>query len=231
VKPDFEDILKSHEVPAKLELEVGTRLFLGLEGLEQKLVSVYHGGEEGSLLIIQTPLVAEAVKRLKPGARITVHYLTKGTIKVFQSVVVDSVLKPFPLLFVSYPSLVAHKDLRQSPRAVCCLPATIALREEGHEGLLVNLSLGGCRLVLSHEQEPQPPWLEVEQELMISFSLPEEEGRVQTKAEVRNATTLDHLQVLGLRFVSLDRQALLSIHAYVKTVLDHCLPEITGVDD
>ena len=230
MKPDLEDILKGQGDRTELDLEVGTKLFLGLEGLDQRLVSVYHGADEGSHLIIQTPMVSEVIKRLKPGVRVTVHYMTKGTIRAFQSTVVGFILKPFPLTFVEYPSLVAHQDLRQSPRANCCLPGTIALQEKGFEGLLVNISLGGCRFVLSQNQDPKPPLLKVEQKVGISFSLSEEESRLLAEAEVRNATTLDHLQIMGLRFLSLDRQSRLSIDSYVETVLSLNIPEINGAD-
>jgi len=230
MKKDLTDLIGKEDLQDTVEIPVGTKFLVRIGGVKKQLSSHLLGYEQGSFLVIRSPNLSEVVGKLFVGNRITLHYLNCGTLMGFQSTILDSVTKPFPLTFVNYPSFVARRDLRQRPRANCCLLANIEVKDDKFQGLIVNISTSGCRFVLSRDQALKLPTEEKGKKMSLSFFLSDETGYLQAETVIRNRYVVENLQVLGLQFSQLDKKTHAVVDRYVTTILVHSVPELQSAE-
>lgn len=135
----------------KLSLEIGTRMAVSIgsqqcaEGrIAADLVSMVHF----EYLILRLPWVPGLRSRLVGGATATVRFVSNGELCGFQATILTHIAKPSLLLFLEYPDIIEKLALRQHKRVQCALPVQLHSRRGDAQGVIADLSRGGCRMVL-----------------------------------------------------------------------------------
>ena len=146
----------------RIFIELGTEFQIEIEGITFRLKSTLVGMELGQYLIIKTPSFPSEVGNIKqklfPGIEIVVRYLHKGTVFGFRTQLIEAFFTPRRLLFLEYPKVIEHYDLRSNRRVECIIPAKIILKEKETEGTILDINEKGCRiryLYLSKEARTQ----------------------------------------------------------------------------
>lgn len=135
-----------------LAIGLGTTLQLevGQQGRESKVTGVLIGMVPEECLLIRVPAIPGILDKLSEGSPIVVRYVYAGSIYGFTSVVLAYTLKPALVVFINYPTSVESMSLRKAKRLQCFFPAKVKIGAEGHRAVIVDISMGGCRIHVEH---------------------------------------------------------------------------------
>lgn len=139
------------ETGVRLSLELGTRMALTIgaqKGDEGRIAAELVGMVHFEYLILRLPWVPGLRSRLVGGAAVTVRFVSDGELCGFQAQILTHIPKPSLLLFVEYPEVIEKLSLRQHRRVQCALPVQLHSRRGDANGVIVDLSRGGCRMAV-----------------------------------------------------------------------------------
>jgi c-di-GMP-binding flagellar brake protein YcgR len=186
----------------RLDIELGTRIMLDIDGMEGKMKSMVVGQEPSEFLIVKAPVGHAGVRRnLFEGNKVTVRYAHHGHVYGFDSFILAVVNKPRSLLFLDYPTKIAQASLRKNERFDCYIPCKAAFNDNEEQGTIVDASLCGCRCLLpslSRHSERKPP--RIDQEIVLSFESPADETQMEIAARVINTTEYHSAARVGMAF-------------------------------
>ena len=138
-----------HESGEHLALRVGERMHLELPITGDRFWAELTGFKQGVFLL--ACLSGSSVSRnvFRKDQEIIVRVLNKDfQLCGFRTSILKMETTPCPLLFVKFPDEYEKFHLRRTERVNCYLPATLLLDGREFRGTVINISLGGARLVL-----------------------------------------------------------------------------------
>jgi len=148
----------------------------------------------------------------------------------FRGAILKVAFDPYPYLHILVPEVIEKRLIRQLPRALVSLQATV-LVPDSHFASVVDLSVGGARVAVDKKLE-----LDVRQPVQLGISIDvlgkTQELRLQAKiAVVYGVVDTRHPGVAfyGLAFEGLDERLTFMLHGYVQQQLAReydCLGQI-----
>ncbi|GFK93487.1 Cyclic di-GMP binding protein [Fundidesulfovibrio magnetotacticus] len=121
--------------------------------------------------ILKLPLVPGILRLATQGASLTLRMENEGELYGFSCDVIAVTHKPHPLAILSYPATAERLQLRQHKRVKCLIPAMVQNDFFNSSGFVVDLSRGGCRLVLDLFQKQRIVNLMTGDAVSLSISL------------------------------------------------------------
>lgn len=200
--------LKKEGIQTSNWLAVGIEIFIQKELIRRKFCSKIIGWDLPNFIMMELPSVNGVYVDFSRSEIIVARYLFNGTAYGFKSTVIDLVKKPKPLLFVEFPETIEEVSLRKSPRYEVEILCKLAMRNgEGEvNGLMMNLSKGGCGVHISREKE-FPEDLGIGEIVYISFLLPPKLEIERCTAYIKRIHRSDYIE-LGLEFDTVDQRNL-----------------------
>jgi hypothetical protein len=138
----------------------------------------------------------------------------------FRGAILKVAFDPYPYLHILVPEVIEKRLIRQLPRALVSLQATLFI-PDSHFASVVDLSVGGARVAVDKKLE-----LDVRQPLQLGISIDvlgkTQELRLQAKvAVVYGVVDTRHPSVAfyGLAFEGLDERLTFMLHGYVQQQL------------
>jgi hypothetical protein len=204
----------------RLNIELGNPLLIKSEGLEAPVKSALIGLESHKYLIIQIPSVSEFRDRLGENQKLKISYVTLGMTYEFDATVLGYTLKPFKLLFLSYPESVQEADKRRESRVNCHIPATANINQTPLNGVITDINNHGCRFIVRIPTKIQPYQVRILTDVNLSFALHGIEGSEQLQGVVRN-TTIDRFRIaLGIEFEKIGVEVSDKLRDYLENLGD-----------
>lgn len=202
----------------RVNLEQGSRFVIRMEGREDPLDGVLVGQEPHQYLIVRITADTGIDDRIRPGTRFQLSYVYLGDDYGFDSAVLGTIEKPYPLTFISYPERVRCSDPRQNKRVSCYIPATMVHSDRRVKGVVSDISRNGCRFVVKLPAALQTRQVRLINDLELLFPLMGVKGLVNFYGSVRN-TTIDRERIaMGVEFQDLDLEIAGSIEEYIRSV-------------
>ncbi len=203
----------------RISLDIGTKIHLEIEGVAIALESYMVGMEPDSYIILKTPRPYPTIKqKLYQGNQCIVKYIFQGTVFAFQTKIIDSISEPFRLLFLEYPKIIQHHDLRDHRRIDCVIPARIAVKDEEKMAAVVDVSKRGCRVQIQIYPGDRVPSIVINDEVALWAKFPGVEGDLEIHGRVRNIRKSRHEMVLGVVYQEIPRAAQQKIADYLLSV-------------
>ncbi len=138
----------------------------------------------------------------------------------FRGAILKVAFEPYPHLHVLVPEVIEKRNIRQTPRALVSLQATLAA-SESHYALIVDLSVGGARIGADKKLA-----LDVGDPVQLATTIEvlgrQQELRLAAKvAVVYGAADQRHPDIAfyGLSFEAPDERTTLLLHGYVQEQL------------
>ena len=182
-----------------LDFTLGQRCLVQFDLNGQKFRSVIIGVEQYSFVIAKLPLSPGIQNRMRPGSTVIVRLEQDGTLYGFTSEIVSSALKPAPFIVFAYPGSVEGLQYREHKRTKCMLPASILNSFLNADGLVTDISLGGCRLVIDWRETEKVFNMMSGDDLELRMHL--DSGAPQSvPAKLMNVKELKRHYTLGLKF-------------------------------
>lgn len=160
-----------------LAVGLSLKLSLILNGQKGMYGSTLLGWKDHAWLVCEWPLQVGHGTEIPRGTLCTVSYLHDGKLVGYRTEIRDMLSAPVPLLFIAFPQSIEEMHLRKHARVSSCEPIVLE-RADGNPvskvpsaaivgGLLQNLSIGGCSVIVPHA----PAWLRAGTKLRMEFEL------------------------------------------------------------
>jgi len=209
------------EFGKRISLEIGIPIQLKMDGVAFPLQSVLVGMEIDEYLIIKIPAQFSNVKhKLIPGIDIIVRYIYQGIVFGFQTKLIEVISRPVKLLFLEYPKIIEHHDLRSQKRAQSIFPATIKIKDKVIKGAIIDISINGCRFhILASQREPLHP-VQIDDDVSLMCKFPGIHGDHEVLGIIRNIKKSRKELIIGVEFMVLEQEIHNHISKYIYAVED-----------
>lgn len=205
----------------RIALDIGEKLQIEIEGISIPLESQVVGLEHEVFILIKTPRPYPTIMhKLHPNSYVIVKYMYEEKIFAFQAKIIESITKPFQLLFLEYPKVIQHLDLRDFNRIDCIIPALILVKNESKHGTIVDLSSHGCRVQIPIYPGDSIPFIGINDEVGITAKFPGVENDLQLSGNARNLRKSRHEIFLGIVFHGLSTHTQEKIGQYLADIED-----------
>lgn len=183
-----------------VDIAPGQECTLAIDGDKQKYRSSVIGIEPYKFLIVRMPMVPGIQAKLTLGCGVTLRMEHHGTLWGFTCRALKVLTSPAPMLVLAYPSAAERLQLRLHRRTPCFMPARVANEYLAVGGLVTDISLGGCRMVLDvHTPEKV---LNIMRGDELALTLPTDaEETCRLEATVQNHHEVKGYRSLGLSFL------------------------------
>jgi hypothetical protein len=209
----FVQRIEGENMPAAL----GVPLLVEPEGMGQGFRTILTGLERGAFLLARLPRIQGIVDELYTGRAVRVRYIHEGNALGFATKVAQAQVRPYRIFFLEYPEFVEVLNLRGERRVDCFIPARLRMgTDHDYEGMITNLSTGGCKLALDRSGE-KVPGVEVGSILLICFDIPGQEPQ-EVEAEAKNVQADGQRLFLGCTFGRLEEKQRQAVSGYVESV-------------
>lgn len=205
----------------KLDLEQNTRVFVRLNPLSQQsqpLQGEFLGVSHYDFIILRLPSVPGLLNKLLPQTRLEIRYMQEGAVHTFTTEIISYTVKPTLLLFASYPDRMSVMDTRRHHRVICALPILMHSPKGDGEGLICDLSLGGCRVSLELTGQSSMRELMVGDNVVIQTVFGASGLVCGTKAVVRNVEFAGTQVAAGLSFTDKSSDFIAPLTNYITMV-------------
>ncbi len=203
----------------RISLDIGSRIKVGLNGIEATLDSTLVGMLPDYHLIVTTPAPYAAVnKAVAADSRIIVKYIQGGRLCMFKTRVLREIDAPSHLLFLDYPPVIHYHELRKAKRTTIFIPCTMHLqgREEFY-GVLIDLSTsGGLCLIKTRGNGPIP--LDIGDEVHLHCLLPGLKEEQEVTGIVKNIKKNSLETRAGIEFSNLQTYLSETIDRYLYSI-------------
>lgn len=185
----------------RIAVEIGIPVKIELEGIEFALQSTIVGLENNKYIIIKAPEPFQRVEhKLFKGNELIVRYITDGTVYAFQSKVMEIITKPVPLLFVEYPRIIQHHELRIQKRLHCHIPVRAILGDQENIGCILDLAVSGCRCLMRAATNKKLLLCDLDNRLDLKCIIPGSKEIITLTGIVKNLKRTRKELDIGLNF-------------------------------
>ena len=191
------------------EIPCGTPLNIDMDDVSVPVTSVLAGMNKCLFVAITPPEPYAMIKhKLFSGNPMVIRFVHEGAVLAAQTKVMDVITKPIKLVFLDYPQKVVSRDLRQQKRINCYIPARIIIRSHRQDGLIQDITEGGCRFVVKTDRAlnrvqniPQP---QKGDEAALTIQFPGINGVHVAIGTVMNITKKKSYVYFGIRFTRVE---------------------------
>lgn len=207
----------------KMELPIGHEMLVQFEGEKARFKSTYYGQKPEEFLIIQMPGIPGIREKLLNGGRLVIRYLVGGRVYGFKAHSQGHVVRPCPLIFLSYPQSVESLNLRKSERVNTFLDAKGSIDGVIMDGVILDLSAGGCMLLVHRTTGIAWPSLDPGQIVHLEFSLGKDQEPTTILSQVISMRKDPERIRLGIKFIldaEKDKATIKALTTYIDNISD-----------
>lgn len=164
------------------------------------------GTDPYEYLFVKLPMVPGITRLATAGASLTLRLETDGELFGFSCDVISATHKPYPLVALTYPTAAERLQLRKSRRVKCLIPAMVENDFFTSPAVIVDLSRGGCRLVLDMFQKQKIVNLMTGDKVNLSLAL-EPKASMVCPARVVSMADASQGRFLSASFDDADKDA------------------------
>ena len=172
--------------------------FEGLGSSQSRLI----GLDYGNFIIIQTPPLADIGSKLFQKNHVIIRYLFSGYVYAFRCTLLSLVKEPYRLSILSYPEAFENMNLRKHERLPCIIAAEVNLKGRVNDGIVSNISMGGCSFEFNRSNRRDFPDLDFNEEAIIALHLHEQEEATVHNAIIREIHMDKESMTVGLQFTA-----------------------------
>ena len=188
----------------RLRMDVGTILKIKLNPIGHTASRTFQGEYIGvvhyKFIVIRLPSVPGLINILLPKTIVEVQYQTDGSVHSFFAEVEGHATRPAFLLFASYPDRLTILDIREHNRVACTLPCVMHSPQGIINGMIADLSIGGCRMVIPRTGNPNVKEVVAGATLVLTTSLNPAGSPVPVTATVRSVEPVGPCLSCGMVF-------------------------------
>ena len=211
---------KKKKQTTQLNIELASDLLLQFKGVKGFFPSYLIGMKPDVFLIIKTPTIITSEDLLSEGSSLAVRYTFLGDVYKFKTLVLGTNQEPFKVTFLKYPGVVEKIEFRDSQRVHCFFPATLVYGKTSINGMITDISQGGCKFRTDAIEQIEGLLLKKDGEVSLQFELLGSQGAKTFHGKIKKVE-FDTKFALGIGFRSMDDDTRHVIAAYVENTRDY----------
>lgn len=192
----------------------GKKMSIQLNTAPDRIACTFRGVAAERYLIIQMAVHPGREALPEPASVVVVRYINDGSVYGFKSRVIQSITRPFRLVFIKYPRELELYKLRSCERIDLFINALLAIHDLTFSGVVLDLSCSGCLMVLESDLVDSSLMVAGQQEGAITLSIDSERMTLPCRV-VRIMEDESKLQ-LGIAFEFADERESEAIGNYVE---------------
>ena len=209
---DKEIIQKLNTMPS------GTELTLTIDQLNTDLMCTLIGIEEGKHIIIKL-LDEKQIKPFLPEQHAVAKYLSDGIVYSFKTQILSVISHPSVLIFIDYPDSIRQHNIRSHKRIDCLLPNKIIIEGNTIESTIVNISRGGCKLLIKNIEEGEDsPFKYIDKDIIVILSQAGNVDELRIPSKVVSAYRVNIENYFGIKFQIDDEDIRNELDYYLQTI-------------
>ncbi len=211
------DIEHHFESTKRIAIDIGTDVLMQITGVAGRLPSVFIGMEAHRYMIFKVPRAQINLStKLVKGGGVIVRYRYQGRIYGFQSTILGTVAEPVGLMFLRAPDVVEEHNLRKKQRIDCYFPGEIEIGEKREPGVVVNISMSGCRCIFSSLRSSRDVLAGLRgKQVKLLVQLGEQEKTLVVPGHILSAQQFHGAVSAGIQFDELDEASLLCLKTHM----------------
>ena len=174
--------------------------FMGIGSSRSRLI----GMDPGNCIIIQIPSLPDIGSKRHEKNHVIVSYLFYGRVYAFRCTLLLLVKEPYRFAVLSYPETFENINLRKHERISCIIVAELKAHDQSYEGIVSDMSKGGCSFEFNRSDQRGFPDLNVKEEVIISLQLKEKGEFTVFNTVIRAIHTDKEGMMCGLQFLTSD---------------------------
>ena len=190
----------------RLRMDIGTILKIKLNPIGDTASRTFQGEYIGvvhyKFIVIRLPSVPGLINILLPKTVVEVQYQTDGSVHSFYAEVEGHATKPAFMLFVSYPDRLTILDIREHNRISCTLPCVLHSPQGTINGIIADLSRGGCRVVISRSGNAMHKEIAAGTTLVLTTSFNPTGSPIPVTSTVRSVEPVGACLSMGMVFAN-----------------------------
>ena len=203
--------------PNSIYIDIGTKVYLDIDGVDFSVNSIFVGMLKDEFLIITLPNRYKSVKnKLFAGNKMVIKYVFDGSVFAFQTDVLEIITNPINALAVEYPKVVQQQELRILKRKNVVIPSRIQTRTETIPVVVFDINKKGCCFKVQGNKISLAPG----NFLTIHCQFPGILGEISTKAYIRNIRKEQQYLSIGAEFKDLDNSFLDPLITFLYAIED-----------
>lgn len=200
---------------SRLNIELGSLIYIQFPPEDRRFPFYLIGMDVDSTLIVKPQPAPQLNKLIFDGVDVVARYLYAGKAVGFRSHIQAHTTRPCRIVYLEYPQQLESMNLRMKERIYCYLPAQLAICTEKIEGMIIDLSEGGCRWICHDAVLAKEIRLTIDSPIRIIFALPGDCDVLLLDAVVRNVIQETAKYQIGMAFTSIDAESLKKVERYV----------------
>ena len=182
-------------------LGVGSKLSIAFSDLPEPIPCFMTGMKIGQYIIISIPdFLSKIRSKLFKENKVIIRYLYKGQVIAFASELIDYITLPDHLIFIKYPVKLMQKNIRETKRIECLIPATTTLSEMEFHLVITDISLKGCGLKLHIGNDPDKVDIKINQKLIVKSMYLSGKSEIEFSGIVKNYKKNNDKVFIGIQF-------------------------------
>jgi hypothetical protein len=171
--------------------------FEGLGTSRSRLIGI----ETGKFIIIRTPPIPDISSKRFEKNHCVIRYLFTGRVYAFRCTLLGLIKEPYRLSILSYPEAIEELNLRKHERMSCIVAAEVGVEGWSYEGIVSNISEGGCSFEFNRLPVNQDsPQLNIQDEVSIVMNLGDGAETTAFNAVLRTIHKDGENMIAGLQF-------------------------------
>ena len=215
----MEEKMKSTITGDRINIEMGSQLHIQCDA-DIRFKAILIGIDAPEFMIVRSPGSAQLRSQFYEGRPVVVKCVHSGSVYGFRSKVLCHVLHPnVRMLVMAYPDKIEAINLRKDPRICCYLPVELSVGDSRHGGIIVDLSTGGCRLVVKH---PGKGGLRarIDEEVVINIPAFGDDESERFSGTVKSLSIDEQKAAMGIKFAGLSEGNKNTLEQFVGSILD-----------
>ncbi len=201
-----------------LNIEIGTIVYLSIEGVGFNVSSVFVGLFSDEYVIITLPKRFKTVQsKLFPGNKMVVKYLHNGSLYAFQSEIIEIITHPIRTIAIEYPKIVQNQELRSSRRNNVAIPGRVEFKSHELSVVVFDISRYGCCFRYQETRKGLVSFKEGDP-LRIFCLLPGVADELSAMGSIRNIGREDSQLSIGIEFSNANNQFMSPLVKYISSI-------------
>ncbi len=204
-----------------LNIDIGTKVYLSIEGVSFNVSSIFVGLLDDEYVIITLPKRFKTVQsKLFPGNKMVVKYLHSGSLYAFQTAIIEIITRPIRTIAIEYPKIVQNQELRGTRRNNVAIPARVEIKRHDLPVVVFDISRHGCCFRFQETRKGLVTFKEGDS-LRIHCLLPGVAYELSAMASIRNVRRENTMLSIGIEFSEANNQFISPLTKFIASIGGH----------
>ncbi|MFZ5426650.1 MAG: flagellar brake protein [Thermodesulfobacteriota bacterium] len=183
----------------QIDFRPGQTCLLQFQANGHKYKASVIGVEQYAFIMARLPVAPGILNHMRAGNSVLVRTEQGGTVYAFTAEILAGYPKPAPILVFAHPPAVEGLRYREHKRTKCMLPAHVTNEFFKAPGLVTDMSVGGCRVVVDWKEKDKVFNMMTGDRLTLTMHL-DGDSPQQVPSTLMNFKELRRHYTMGLKF-------------------------------